>query len=56
MSRYEGKDKAKIFSCLFSKCTEMLIALIEMVTHLPWGKDCAKESFNPLGFGFFLWN
>lgn len=40
----EGKDKAKIYSCLFSKCTEMLIALIEVLTHLPWGKDCARTA------------
>lgn len=51
----EGKDKAKIFSCLFSKCTEMLIALIEILTHLPWGKDCARTACLsiPWGLGFF---
>lgn len=52
----EGKDKAKIFSCLFSKCTEMLIALIEILTHLPWGKTVQEQPvFQSLGvWGFFV--
>lgn len=51
---WENKDAVKIFSWFFSKRTKMPIALIEMLTQLPWGKDCARAACLSIPWGFFV--
>lgn len=52
----DGKTRMQLryFLGFFSKRTKMPIALIEMLTQLPWGKDCARTACLSIPWGFFV--